>query len=50
MRHLIQGPLPLASEEDKVKDFVTLVRWNWERIPFELPLCCKKEIQVTPFA
>ena len=49
VRHLIQGPLPLASEEDKVKDLVTSVGWNWERIPFELPLCCKKEIQATPF-
>ncbi|KAL0016453.1 hypothetical protein SO802_003522 [Lithocarpus litseifolius] len=29
---------------------VSLVGWNWARIPFELPLCCKKEIQATPFA
>lgn len=50
MRLLIQGPLPRASEEDKVKDMVSAMGWNWARIPFELPLSCKKEIQATPFA
>ncbi|KAL0000416.1 hypothetical protein SO802_014197 [Lithocarpus litseifolius] len=50
VRQLIQGPLPLASEEDKIKDMVTSVGWNWAKIPFELPLCIKKEIQATPFA
>ena len=50
MRQLIQGPLPLVSEEDKVKDMVSSVGWNWARIPFELPPSCKKEIQATPFA
>ena len=50
LRQLIQGPLPLVSEEDKVKDMVSSVGWNWARIPFELPSSCKKEIQATPFA
>ena len=48
IRALIQGPLPLDSVNLKLKDVISLRRWDWSKIPFNLPLKIKDEIQATP--
>ena len=48
VRALIQGPLPLDSINLKLKDVISLRRWDWSKIPFNLPLKIKDEIQATP--
>ena len=48
IRALIQGPLPLESVNLKLKDVISLGRWDWSKIPFSLPLKIKDEIQATP--
>ena len=47
IRALIQGPLPLDSFNLKLKDVISLGRWDWSKIPFNLPLGIRDEIQAT---
>ena len=41
---MVQRPLPLESEEMKIRDVVDESGWKWDLIPFDLPLNYKKEI------
>ena len=48
IRALIQGPLPLDLSTLKLKDVISMGRWGWSKIPFNLPLGIREEIQATP--
>lgn len=48
IRAFIQGPLPLDSSTLKLKDVISMGRWDWSKIPFNLPLGIREEIQATP--
>ena len=50
IRALIQGPLPLDSANLKLKDVISLGRWNWSMIPFNLLSEIRDEIQVIPIS
>ena len=45
IRALIQGLLPLDLANLKLKDVISLGRWNWSMIPFNLPSEIRDEIQ-----
>ena len=48
IRHRILGPLPHEAELLEVKDVLSVSGWNWDRIPFVLPVEIKNLIQATP--
>ena len=44
----LKGLLPLDSATLKLKDVISMGRWDWSKIPFNLPLGIREEIQATP--
>ena len=48
LRYMIQGPLTRGADQWKVCDIISELRWDWEQIPFDLPLKVKSIIQATP--
>ena len=47
---MIQGPLTREANQLESKDFIFDSSWDWDRLPFDLPLEIKRMIQATPVA
>ena len=50
LHYMIQGPLTRGADQWKVCDIISELRWDWEQIPFDLPLKVKSIIQATPIS
>ena len=50
LRQLIQGPFIEEAGILEIKDIMSDMGWDWEKIPFELPQEIKMMIQATPTA
>ena len=50
LRQLIQGPFIEEASILEIKDIMSDIGWDWEKIPFELPQEIKMMIQATPIA
>ncbi|XP_065632397.1 uncharacterized protein LOC136068763 [Quercus suber] len=48
LRCIIQGLLTQGADQWKVCDIISDLRWDWGRIPFDIPLTIKSIIQATP--
>ncbi|KAL0004773.1 hypothetical protein SO802_012334 [Lithocarpus litseifolius] len=48
LRYMIQGYLTQGADKWKVGDILSDLCWDWDRIPFELPLQVQSIIQATP--
>ncbi|KAL4621362.1 hypothetical protein ACB092_06G222000 [Castanea dentata] len=48
IRAHIQGPLPQDLTNLKLKDVISLGRWDWSKIPFNIPLEIRDVIQAIP--
>ena len=49
LRSIIQGPLTTESNRLKIKDVVSMDRWNWNLLQMEVPEEVRRKIQATPF-
>ena len=47
LHQLIQGPLTQEATQLEIKDVLTDTRWDWNRIPFDLPSNVRAMIQAT---
>ena len=48
LRELIHGPITQEASLLEIKDIMLDMGWDWEKIPFEIPLEIKRMIQATP--